>query len=77
MYLVRAWYPLGGRHPLEHYQRYSKRSVPNGDWRNRVYPFRYRLLRFHPLVIHPLILNRHGKEKQQDSSTAVQVLRGG
>ena len=54
MYRVRAWYPLGGRHPLEHYQRYSKRSVPNGDWHNRFYPFRYRLFRLHPLVIHPL-----------------------
>ena len=54
MYRVRAWYPLGGRHPLEHYQRYSKRSVPNDGWCNRVYSFRYRLLRLHPLVIHSL-----------------------
>ena len=69
MYRVRAWYPLGVRHPLEHYQRYSKRSVPNGDWRNRVYPFRYRLLRLHSLVIHPLIFTdmakRSGKTAAQ------------
>ena len=65
----------GVRHPLGHHQRDCKRSVPSGDRRNRGYPFRYRLFRLHPLVIHPLTSYRHGKEKQQDGSAAMQVLR--
>lgn len=48
--------PLGIRHPLGHRQRDSKRSVPSGDRHNRGYPLHNRLIRLHPLVIHPLIL---------------------
>ena len=43
-------------HPLGYRQRDSKRSVPSGDRHNRGNPFHNRLLRLHPLVIHPLIL---------------------
>lgn len=56
MQLNHAHRPLGVRHPLGYRQRDSKRNVPSGDRHNRGNLFHYRLLRLHPLVIHPLIL---------------------
>ena len=53
-------------------KRDNKRSVPSGDRRNRGYPFRNRLLRFHPLVIHPLTLTDMAK---RNSKTAAQQCR--
>ena len=47
-------------------------SVPSGDRRNRGYPFRNRLLRLHPLVIHPLTLTDMAK---RSSKTAAQQCR--
>lgn len=41
-------------HPLGRHHGDSKRSVPSGDRRNRGYPLNHRILRLHPLVIHPL-----------------------
>ena len=64
--------PLGVRHPLGHRQRDSKRSVPSGDRYNRGNPFGYRLLRLHPLVIHPLIPTDMAK---RSSRTAAQQCR--
>ena len=60
------------QHPLGHHRRDCKRNVPSGDRRNRGYPFRNRLLRFHPLVIHPLILTDMAK---RSSKTAAQQCR--
>ena len=57
--------PLDIRHPLGHRQRDSKRSVPSGDRHNRGYPFHNRLLRLHPLVIHPLILTDMAKRRSK------------
>ena len=65
----RLW---GVRHPLEHRQRDSKRSVPSGDRHNRGYPFHNRLLRLHSLVIHPLTLTDMAK---RSSRTAAQQCR--
>ena len=67
-----AYRPLGIRHPLGHRQRDSKRSVPSGDRHNRGYPLHNRLIRFHPLVIHPLILTDMAK---RSSKTAAQQCR--
>ena len=55
MYPYRAHRLRDVRHPLGHRQRDNKRSVPSGDRHHRGSPFGYRLLRLHPLVIHPLI----------------------
>ena len=55
MHPNRAHRPLGVRYPLGYRKRDNKRSVPSGDRHNRGYPFHNRLLRLHPLVIHPLI----------------------
>ena len=65
MRLNRAHHPLGVRHPLGHRQRDSKRSVPSGDRHNRGYPLHNRLLRLHPLVIHPLILTDMAKRRSK------------
>ena len=65
----RLW---GVRHPLGYCQRDSKRSVPSGDRHNRGYPFHNRLLRLHPLVIHPLILTDMAK---RNNKTAAQQCR--
>ena len=67
-----AYRPLGIRHPLGHRQRDSKRIVPSGDRHHRGYPFHNRLLRLHPLVIHPLILTDMAK---RNSKTAAQQCR--
>ena len=48
------------------------RSVPSGDRHNRGYSFHNRLLRLHPLVIHPLILTDMAK---RNSKTAAQQCR--
>jgi len=72
MQLNHAYRPLGIRHPLGHRQRDSKRSVPSGDRHNRGYSFHNRLLRLHPLVIHPLILTDMAK---RNSKTAAQQCR--
>ena len=55
----------GVRHPLGHHQRDCKRSVPSGDRRNRGYPFHYRFLRLHSLVIHPLRLTDMAKRSSK------------
>ena len=65
MQLNHAHRPLGIRHPLGHRQRDSKRSVPSGDRHNRGYPLHNRLLRLHPLVIHPLILTDMAKRRSK------------
>ena len=65
MRLNRAHHPLGVRHPLGHRQRDSKRSVPSGDRHNRGYPLHNRLLRLHPLVIHPLTLTDMAKRRSK------------
>ena len=51
------------------------REIVNGVFRVAIgVIFHNRLFRLHPLVIHPLILNRHGKEKKQDSRATMQIL---
>ena len=65
MQLNHAHRPLGIRHPLGHRQRDSKRSVPSGDRHNRGYPLHNRLLRLHPLVIHPIILTDMAKRRSK------------
>lgn len=60
------------RHPLGHRKRDNKRNVPSGDRHNRGYPFHNRLLRLHPLVIHPLIPTDMAKRR---SRTAEQQCR--
>ena len=60
-----AYRPLGIRHPLGHRQRDSKRSVPSGDRHNRGYPLHNRLIRLHPLVIHPLIPTDMAKRRSK------------
>ena len=59
-------------HPLGHHHGKSKRSVPSGDRRNRGYPLNHRILRLHPLVIHPLIPTDMAK---RSSKTAAQQCR--
>ena len=59
-------------HPLGHHHGDNKRSVPSGDRRNRDYPFHNRLLRLHPLVIHPLTPTEMAK---RSSKTAAQQCR--
>ena len=59
-------------HPLGHHHGDNKRSVPSGDRRNRGYPFHNRLLRLHPLVIHPLTPTEMAK---RSSKTAAQQCR--
>ncbi len=59
-------------HPLGHHHGDSKRSVPSGDRRNRGYPLNHRILRLHPLVIHPLIPTDMAK---RSSKTAAQQCR--
>ena len=72
MRLNHAHHLLGIRHPLGHRQRDSKRSVPSGDRHNRGYPLHNRLIRLHPLVIHPLTLTDMAK---RNSKTAAQQCR--
>ena len=72
MHPNRAHRPLGVRHPLWHRKRDNKRNVPSGDRHNRGYPFHNRLLRLHPLVIHPLIPTDMAKRR---SKTAGQQCR--
>ena len=59
-------------HPLGHHHGDSKRSVPSGDRRNRGYPLNHRILRLHPLVIHPLTPTDMAK---RSSKTAAQQCR--
>ena len=59
-------------HPFGYHHGDCKRSVPSGDRRNRGYPFHHRFLRFHPLVIHPLIPTDMAK---RNSKTAAQQCR--
>ena len=60
------------RHPLGHHQRDSKRSVPSGDRHHRDNPIHHRLLRLHPLVVHPLIPTDMAK---RSNKTAAQQCR--
>ena len=62
----------GVRHPLGHHQRDSKRSVPSGDRYHRGYPIHHRLLRLHPLVVHPLTPTDMAK---RSNKTAAQQCR--
>ena len=59
-------------YPLGHHHGDSKRSVPSDDRRNRGYPLNHRILRLHPLVIHPLIPTDMAK---RSSKTAAQQCR--
>lgn len=68
----RAQCPLDIQYPLGHHQRDCERIVPSGDWRDCGYPFRHPILRFNPLVIHPLILTDMAR---RTSRTAAQQCR--